>query len=100
MSFGTFLITFGVVGVSFLVGVMVRTLWITSEVRAVSSWLAPLLFMGCIGAFTTSYHPVVEPLWLHYVLIVAVPFAGGYVALALLIGRGAEPSSEDEGQRG
>lgn len=89
MSFGTFLITVGVVGTSMMLGAMVRTLWITDHVRAVGRWLLPLLLMGGIGAFITSYHPVADPLWLHYVLIVGCPFIIGFVGLALLIGRGS-----------
>lgn len=96
MSFGTFLITFGVIGIWFLLGVMTRTLWLRDDVHAVRTWSGPLLFMGGIGAFTSSYHPIVEPLWLHYVLIVGIPLVVGYVGLALLIGRGAG-NSDDEG---
>lgn len=88
MSFGTFLITVGVAGTSMMLGAMVRTLWITDRVRVVGRWLLPLLLMGGIGAFVTSYHPVADPLWSHYVLIVGCPFVIGFVGLALLIGRG------------
>ncbi|WP_435748726.1 hypothetical protein [Microbacterium sp. PMB16] len=41
-----------------------------------------------------SYHPIVEPLWLHYVLIVLVPFVLGFLGLSLLIGRGSGRESE------
>lgn len=94
MTFGTFLTTFGVAGAFLMIGAMVRTLWISDQIRAVATWLLPLLFMGGIGAFVTSYHPVVEPLWLHYVLIVLCPFAVGYVGLALLL-RGRGPVDDD-----
>lgn len=70
MDLVAFLIVFGVVGASLLLGAMTRTLWLSDDVKAVGWWSGPLLFMGGVGAFTSSYHPVVEPLWLHYVLIV------------------------------
>lgn len=97
MTFGTFLTTFGVAGASLMIGAMVRTLWITDHVRAVATCLLPLLLMGGIGAFVTSYHPIVEPLWLHYVLIVLCPFVVGYVGLALLL-RGGGVVDDEAGE--
>lgn len=99
MTFGSFLTTFGVVGAAMMIGAMLRTLWITDQIRAVATWLLPLLFMGGIGAFVTSYHPIVEPLWLHYLLIVLCPFAVGYVGLALLL-RGGGPANDEAGESG
>lgn len=95
MTFANSLTTIGVAGASLLIGAMVRTLWISEQVRAVAVWLLPLLLMGGIGAFVTSYHPVAEPLWLHYVLIVVSPFGVGYVGLALLIGRGGGMADDE-----
>lgn len=95
MDFASFVITFGVVGAWLLLGVMTRTLWLTDEIKAVGRWAVPLLFMGGIGAFTTSYHPVTEPVWLHYLLIVAVPFAVGYIGLALVSRRNSADADED-----
>lgn len=94
MDFVALLITFGVVGGSLLLGVMTRTLWLKEDVKS-RWWAGPLFFMGGVGAFTTSYHPVVEPLWLHYVLIVAVPFAVGYIGLALVTRRNSTDAEDD-----
>ncbi|MFJ4223699.1 hypothetical protein [Microbacterium sp. NPDC089695] len=81
-------------GTSLILGMMMRTLWVTNRVRAVGLWLLPLLVMGALGAFVTSYRPIADPLWLHYVLIVGCPFAVGFVGLALLIGRGSADERE------
>ena len=43
MTFGTFLMTFGLIGASLLVGVIVRTFWIADEVQGVGLWLVVLL---------------------------------------------------------
>lgn len=95
MDFASFVITFGVVGAWLLLGVMTRTLWLLDDVKAVGRFAVPLLFMGGIGAFTTSYHPVVEPLWVHYLLIVAVPFAVGHIGLVLVTGRHSRVPGEE-----
>ncbi|WP_449407306.1 hypothetical protein [Microbacterium maritypicum] len=87
--------TFGVVGTSLLLGVMTTTLWLSDDVKAVGRWAGALFFMGSVGAFTTSYYPVIEPLWVHYLLIVGLPFAAGYIGLALLIGRGSTDRDEE-----
>ncbi|MFT4158110.1 MAG: hypothetical protein QM630_09345 [Microbacterium sp.] len=94
MTFGTFLITFGVAGISLILGVIVRTFWISSRVNGAGFWLLALLFMGSIGAVITAYSPVVEPLWLHYVLIVVAPFVVGFIGLSVLIGR--RPAADEE----
>lgn len=94
MTLGTFLITFGLAGASLLLGVIVRSFWIGNEVRETGFWFVALLFMGGIGAVVTSFDPVVQPLWLHYVLTVLGPFILGFVGLSLLIGRRSGGESE------
>lgn len=94
MTFGMFLVAFGVAGISMILGVIVRTFWISNRVNGAGFWLLALLFMGGIGAVTTAYNPVVEPLWLHYVLIVVAPFVVGFIGLSVLIGR--RPADDHE----
>lgn len=94
MTFGTFLVAFGVAGTFLILGAMIRTLWISDHVRGVGIWLMALLFMGGVGAVVTAYSPVVEPLWLHYVLIVLTPAIIGFVGLSVLIGRGSTTGQE------
>jgi hypothetical protein len=94
MTLGMFLVAFGVAGISVILGVIVRTFWISNRVNGAGFWLLALLFMGGIGAVTTAYNPVVEPLWLHYVLIVVAPFVVGFIGLSVLIGR--RPAGDDE----
>ncbi|WEK61715.1 MAG: hypothetical protein P0Y60_02820 [Candidatus Microbacterium colombiense] len=94
MTFGTFLVTFGLAGVSLLLGVTVGTFWLSNQIRDLGFWFFALLFMGLVGAVVTSYSPIVQPLWLHYVLIVLTPFVLGIVGLSLLIGRGGAVKGE------
>lgn len=85
MTFSGFLMVVGMVGAAFLVGVILRTLGLRETVRGAGIWLAALVFMGAVAAVTSARSPLIEPLWLHYVVFLAVPFAAGFVGLSLLV---------------
>lgn len=94
MAFSTFLMGIGMIGTSFLAGVIFRSFWTRERVAGAGLWLAAMLFMGLVAAVASAFRPVIEPLWMQYALFLALPFTLGFVVV-LVLTRGTKAASGD-----
>lgn len=84
MDFGSFLMYFGMIGCSLLLGVVLRSFSIRETMQGIGMIFAALIFMGGIASALTAQYPLIEPLWLHYLVFVGGPLSIGYFGLAIL----------------
>ncbi len=94
MTFGIFLMAVGLVGVSFLAGIMLRALGISATISGMGVWLAAMLFMGTIAVINLTISPVIEPLALQFALLIGVPLAVGFAGLSCALRRNPHVPSE------
>lgn len=85
MTFIDFAMNVGMAGAALILGVMTASLRIADHVRGVGIGMLTMLVMGGIAAVSVAYGPVVEPLWLHYVVFALVPYILGLSLLAALL---------------
>ncbi len=90
MTLIDFAMNAGMAGAAFMLGVMTGCLRISAHVRGLGIGVLMMLVMGSIAAISVTRGPVVEPLWLHYVLFALVPYLLGISILAAL----SRPSSK------
>lgn len=80
-----FFMTIGMAGAAFLLGVMTCSLKVADSVRGVGEGVLLMLAMGSIAAISVAHDPLVQPIWLHYLLFALAPYILGYVFLAVLL---------------
>lgn len=89
-----FTLTVGLIGSSFLLGIVARSLGVRETFTGTGIWTLAMAFILAAVSFLSALRPVLQPLWLQYLLLDVLPFAVGFIGLSLLIGR--RPAVDEE----